>query len=409
MFCDFYKLKENPFNIIPNPGILYESEKHALALIYLRYGFSENMGLVLFTGDIGTGKTTLLKYLLTELTDETEVAVVFNTNVGAEELLRLIMIEFEVEGVGTDKSRNLDLLNQYLIDVYQKGRRCLLVIDEGQNLSADALEEVRLLSNLQTDTQPLLQIVLAGQPELRETIQSSGFEQLAQRVAIKYHLTPLSREELGEYIQYRLKMAGSSDGKLFSDAALDLLYEAAGGVPRSTNVLCNAALVYGYADSLEQISKSVMQQVIDDNLIMQPGLEPGERAVEPGHFPVAAGESLGKGDESVLNRVRALEGQVANLTAMVSWQAGQIDGSLAKGHEKIIKSLTDLLDKERVRSEEYYGRFIALSHEQKRLKSQIESRSGTRMEKHELEEKGEVIRKKSLLKAFSSLFFAFCR
>ena len=138
MFCKFYGLAEKPFDIIPNPGILYRSEKHNQALTYLRYGFSENIGFILFTGEIGTGKTTLIKYLLTELTDDVEVAVVFNTNVNAEELLRLILIELEVEGVGQDKSKNLDLLNQHLIEVYSQGRRCLLIIDEAQNLSSES-------------------------------------------------------------------------------------------------------------------------------------------------------------------------------------------------------------------------------------------------------------------------------
>lgn len=372
MFCKFYGLSEKPFDIIPNPGILYRSEKHSQALTYLRYGFSENIGFILFTGEIGTGKTTLIKHLLTELTDDVEVAVVFNTNVNAEELLRLILIELEVEGVGQDKSKNLDLLNQHLIDVYSQGRRCLLIIDEAQNLSAESLEEVRLLSNLQTDTQPLMQIILAGQPELRDIIQSPGLEQLAQRVAISYHLVPLSREEMGEYVRYRLERAGAKDGDLFEAAALDLLHEHTGGIPRSVNVMCNAALVYGYADSMTSITRKVIEQIIDDNI----GIDPhrtGGAAVVSSDKAVAGGGAL---HEESVKRIAHLESQVAKLVAQVNWQAGQMDGSLAEGNEKLVRSLTELLEKERVRSERYFGRCIALFHKNRMLKQRLDDLSG---------------------------------
>ncbi|QJB55323.1 XrtA/PEP-CTERM system-associated ATPase [Pseudodesulfovibrio sp. zrk46] len=371
MYRKFYGLKEKPFDIIPNPGVLYESTKHTQALTYLQYGFSENIGFILFTGEIGTGKTTLLKYLLTQMTDDVEVAVVFNTNVDAEELLRLILIEFEVEGVGRDKSKNLDLLNQHLINTFRQGRRCLLIIDEAQNLSSEALEEVRLLSNLQTDTQPLLQIILAGQPELRDIIKSPGLEQLAQRVAINYHLAPLSREELGEYIDYRLKKAGATQRKLFAGDALDLLHTHTGGIPRAVNVLCNAAMVYGYADSLEMISKQVIEQVISDNIGIDPhNTHGGVDFVtnEPALIDGAGG--------SVNNeRIAHLESMVAKLTAQVNWQSGQIDGSISEGHEKMIKSLADLLEKERVRSERYFGRCVALFHKNKMLQLKVDELS----------------------------------
>lgn len=366
MFRKFYGLRDKPFDIIPNPGVLYQSDKHSQALTYLQYGFTENIGFVLFTGEIGTGKTTLLKYLLTQLTAEVEVAVVFNTNVDAQELLRLILIEFEIEGVSQDKSHNLDLLNNHLIDVFRQGRRCLLIIDEAQNLSAETLEEVRLLSNLQTDTQPLLQIILAGQPELRDIIKSPGLEQLAQRVAINYHLGPLSRAELSEYIEYRLTHAGALNAALFEADAIDLLHEHTGGIPRSVNVFCNAALVYGYADSLEIIPREVIEQIISDNIGVETQCSPtAAMAVD------TAPASDGVIDEQYRNRIAHLESMVAKLTAQVNWQSGQIDGSLAAGNEKLVQSLTDLLEKERVRSERYFGRCIALFHKNKMLTKEL--------------------------------------
>jgi general secretion pathway protein A len=398
MFRKFYGLTEKPFDIIPNPGILYRSEKHNQALTYLRYGFSENIGFILFTGEIGTGKTTLIKYLLTELTDDVEVAVVFNTNVNAEELLRLILIELEVEGVGQDKSKNLDLLNQHLIEVYSQGRRCLLIIDEAQNLSSESLEEVRLLSNLQTDTQPLLQIILAGQPELRDIIQGPGLEQLAQRVAISYHLVSLSREEMGEYVRYRLEKAGAKDGNLFDEDALDLLHEYTGGIPRSVNVMCNAALVYGYADSMETISRDVIKLIIDDNIGIDPHRAETPATTSPAG--VAAAEGL---SEEHLRRIAKLESQVAKLVAQVNWQSGQVDGSLAKGNDKLVKSLTELLEKERVRSERYFGRCIALFHKNRMLKQQLDELSD-RETMDSIDEHEEKERKKGFL---HSLFGAF--
>ena len=400
MFRQFYGLKEKPFDIIPNPGILYRSEKHNQALTYLRYGFSENIGFILFTGEIGTGKTTLIKYLLTELTDDVEVAVVFNTNVNAEELLRLILIELEVEGVGQDKSKNLDLLNQHLIDVYSQGRRCLLIIDEAQNLSSGSLEEVRLLSNLQTDTQPLLQIILAGQPELRDIIQGPGLEQLAQRVAISYHLVPLSREEMGEYVRYRLEKAGAEDGNLFEVDALDLLHEYTGGIPRSVNVMCNAAMVYGYADSMATISRSVIEQIIDDNIGIDPHHAEGGSALTP----VAAGSATEMLGEEHMKRIAQLESQVAKLTAQVNWQAGQVDGSLAKGNDKLVKSLTELLDKERLKSEKYFGRYIALFHKNRILKQQLDELSG-RETMDTIDEHEEKKRKKGFFQFLFGVFF----
>ena len=362
MYRQFYGLQDKPFDIVPNPTVLYESEKHSQALTYLRYGFTENIGFILFTGDIGTGKTTLIKCLLGEISDDVEVAVVFNTNVSADELLRLVMIELEVEGVGPDKSRNLDLLNDHLINVYRQGRRCLLIIDEAQNLSAQALEEVRLLSNLQAENQPLLQIILAGQPELRDIIRSPGLEQLAQRVAITYHLTPLSREELGEYVAYRLQVVGC-DKELFTKEALDLIYEHSRGIPRSVNILCNASLVYGYADSQEVIGPDVVSQILDDNI--------GVGLTEP--FPAAPSAAAAADPDvtQLLQRMAGLEGQVAKLAAQVNWQAGQLDGTIGKGHDKLIDSLKTLLEAERQRSEKYYSRYVALFAKNKELMAQL--------------------------------------
>ncbi|UZP67598.1 XrtA-associated ATPase [Desulfovibrio mangrovi] len=368
MYREFYGLTDKPFNIVPNPGLLYESHKHRQALTYLQYGFSENIGFILFTGEIGTGKTTLLKRLLNEVDARVDVAVVFNTNVSADELLRLILLEFEIEGAGLDKSRNLDLLNDHLVQVFSQGRRCLLVIDEAQNLSSDALEEVRLLSNLQTDTHPLLQIILAGQPELRDVIRSPGLEQLAQRVAINYHLDPLNRNEVGEYIRYRLAMAGVQDKELFTEQAIDRIHAHTRGIPRSINIMCNAALVYGYADSLAIVGEDVIGQIIADKI----GVE-----VQPYVDSATSGRNgNGSHAEGESQRMAVIEARVAKLVSMVDWQAGQIDGVLRKGADTLLDSMRSMLDEERKRSERLLGKCVILYQENKALREQLGNGSG---------------------------------
>jgi len=203
MYKEFYGLQEKPFQIVPNPDYLYKSNKHQNALTYLEYGLSENVGFILLTGEIGSGKTTLIQYMLNKLDNDTDVAVVFNTNVSAEQLLNMILNEFEVERPASDKAATLEAINAFLIQKYAEKKQVLLIIDEAQNLSADALEEVRMLSNLQTEDQALLQIMLVGQPELETKLRSPGLAQFSQRIAVNFHLEGLSREETENYINFR--------------------------------------------------------------------------------------------------------------------------------------------------------------------------------------------------------------
>lgn len=274
MYASHYGLTAKPFSIVPNPEILFLSKNHENALTYMEYGLREKAGFILLTGEIGSGKTTLVRYMLKAMPSRMDVAVIFNTNFSSDQLLRRILSEYEVPCTVEGKERYLELLYQFLIDRYAQGRHVLLIIDEAQNLSDEALEDIRMLSNLQTDEQNLLQIMLVGQTELRQRLNLPEFRQLAQRIAVNYHLTPLSEDQTHQYIAYRIEMAGGA-AELFSPEAMSLVHDHAGGIPRTINLLCDAALVYGYADDLKHIDREAIEQVLNDKICLAATL-PGE-------------------------------------------------------------------------------------------------------------------------------------
>lgn len=285
MYEKHFHFKERPFTIVPNPGCLYMSAKHKLAFAHLQYGLMEGTGIVVLTGGIGTGKTTLLRFLLGKIERAMDVAVVFNTNVTGEELLRLIIREFEVGEPGPDKAANLAMLNDFLIERFRQGRQAIVIIDEAQNLSREALEEVRLLSNLQGSRRPLLQLVLAGQPELRHKLADPALTQLAQRITSTFHLAPLDADETRQYVRFRLTQAGGSPD-LFTDAAIDAVHRASGGVPRVINILCNNALVHAFADVLPAVSAEVVAGVVEEmGAMFHPAEGQLDEAPEPAPVP----------------------------------------------------------------------------------------------------------------------------
>jgi general secretion pathway protein A len=264
MYKEFHGFKEKPFNLVPNPSYLFLSERHSAALTFLEYGLAEKVGFVMLTGEIGIGKTTLIRYLLNQIESEMDVAVIFNTNVLTDDLIRLILSEFEIEyGDDISKSRALEILYEFLIDRYAAGRKVLLIIDEAQNLSEAVLEEIRMLSNLQTDEEMLMQIMIVGQPELRVKINDPRLEQFAQRIAVSYHLSAINRDETGKYIAHRLEKAGGNPD-LFTEDAIDRIFEVSCGIPRTINLLCDGCLVYSYAEGQHTIDDKIVEQVIED-------------------------------------------------------------------------------------------------------------------------------------------------
>jgi len=262
MYHEYFGLSEDPFSITPDPKYTYLSERHREALAHLVYGVTEGGGFVQLTGEVGTGKTTLCRNLLMLLPDELNIALIFNPRQTPLELVASLCDELHVDYPPECSSLKVlvDRLNAYLLESHAAGRRTVAIIDEAQNLSFDALEQVRLLTNLETATQKLLQIILVGQPELKRLLAQPKLRQLAQRITARYHLTPLDPEETRAYVAHRLEVAGYQR-RLFSAGALRLLPRLTGGVPRLINVLCGRAMLAAYGQHREQIDRRLLKQV----------------------------------------------------------------------------------------------------------------------------------------------------
>ena len=263
MYTSFFGLIEKPFSITPDPRYLYMSERHAEALAHLIYGVRESGGFIQLTGEVGTGKTTLVRSLLEQLPEFADVAVVLNSQLSRVEFLAAICEELHVplpEQRSSVKALT-DSLNSFLLHNHSLGRRTILIVDEAQNLRLEVLEQVRLLTNLETAKQKLLQIILIGQPELREQLARNDMRQLAQRITGRYHLEPLSSDETSAYVDHRLKVAGAI-GPIFTPAAKRMLFRHSAGVPRMINVIADRALLGGYTEETQQITPQLVREAV---------------------------------------------------------------------------------------------------------------------------------------------------
>lgn len=266
MYFKFYGFKEPPFNLTPNSKFFFSSPKHAEALDSLIYAINQRKGFVVITGEIGSGKTTVCRTLLNNLDNRTEIALITNTHVNTKDLLQTLLDDLEISfQPGWSKAKLLSALNDYLIVQAQAGVNVVLIIDEAQNLKPQVLEEVRMLSNLETETEKLIQIILIGQPELKQKLALNRLEQLRQRISVYFHLSPLSLEETKEYVRYRIKVSSENPRELFTDEALNLVYKFSKGVPRLINQICDFALLTGFVDEKECIDETVMQEVITES------------------------------------------------------------------------------------------------------------------------------------------------
>jgi general secretion pathway protein A len=263
MYDAFYGFQEPPFNITPDPRFLFFSERHREAFNHILFGIRERKGFIQLTGEVGAGKTTVCRAILEHLGSRVRTALILNPCLTSTQLLRAILIEYGLAPQPrTDRVTCLTLLNQFLLDQVAAGNDVVLLIDEAQDLDSELLEQVRLLSNLETDQRKLLQIVLIGQPELRDMLEERRLRQLRQRITVRYHLTPLSRLETEYYIQHRLHVAGGNGRPGFSRWAIRAVHRYSGGVPRLINAVCDKALLCGYVAGTDQLEARHVRRAI---------------------------------------------------------------------------------------------------------------------------------------------------
>src|SRR3954454_22472603 len=259
MYCDLFQLKEPPFRLTPDPQFLFASKQHARAKAYMESTIWLADGFVVITGEIGSGKTTLIESFLAEMPPDIVVAHISQTQLSPVEFLQAVLVEFGFKPFRKRKVELLSMLKDFLIEQYAAGKKLLLVIDEAQNLSRKVLEEVRLLTGLESQKEKLIRIIIAGQPELSRKLDSPRLAQLTQRVRLRFHLSALSKRETHEYITHRLNVAGANGRTIFTDAASDMVFRYAGGVPRLVNVLCDTALLCAFGNEQNQVDDTIVK------------------------------------------------------------------------------------------------------------------------------------------------------
>ncbi len=264
MYLEHFQLKEYPYQLTPDSDFLYMSKAHSRAKAYMDYAIWNRDGFVVITGEVGTGKTTLIQKFISNLDKNVLMAKIFQTQLTEEQFLQAVLNEFELRPLHTGKVELLDMLNNFLLENFRQSRQVVLIVDEAQNLSLSVLEEIRLLSGLETRKEKLLHIILVGQPELKEKIESPELSQLLQRVRLRFHLRGLSEVETREYILHRLRVAGARRLSIFADNTIPIIYQYTGGIPRLINTLCDTALTCAYVDELRTVSTAVIKEAIDE-------------------------------------------------------------------------------------------------------------------------------------------------
>ncbi|MEO1766718.1 XrtA/PEP-CTERM system-associated ATPase [Thiobacter aerophilum] len=313
MYEAFYRLRAKPFSLNPDPRFFFGSKGHKRAMAYLEYGLSLKEGFIVITGEIGAGKTMLVRNLFKKLEHEDVVAAqIVSTQLDADDMLRSVAGAFGLEQEGLNKASLLKKLESYLLSVHRQGKRALLVVDEAQNLSPRAVEELRMLSNFQHGNEPLLQSFLLGQPEFRATLQSEELQQLKQRVIASYHLSAMDAAETRAYIQHRLDLVGWQGDPSISDAAYQLIHEFTGGIPRRINTLCDRLMLLGFLAEKHHFDRAEVQEVIDD-LSQEVVYSTAPVKPKPGLAAVPAAQ----GAPGLEERIEGIERSLNRLLAMM--------------------------------------------------------------------------------------------
>jgi type II secretory pathway predicted ATPase ExeA len=341
MYLEFFKLNEFPFRLTPDTEFLYMSNVHARAKAYMDYSVWNREGFVVITGEIGCGKTILIKKLLTELEEDNFlVAKIFQTQLDEVEFLQAILVEFGLNPFNAKKVELIDMLNTFLVDSYRDMKQLVLIVDDAHNLSLKALEEIRMLSGLETQKEKVLHVIMVGQPQLNAMLDTPEMEQLVQRVRLRFHVRPLVSEEMVEYIAHRLKVAGATRTDLFTPETMPVIYKYTGGVPRLINTLCDTALTVAYADSIPTVTIDVIRSVIDELQWVPFERRAGGRLAK----------SPAKGDRShtvreqdkllanIGNRLNQMDSMVPSLS-LISDRMANI--------EALLKTITDLMQQDR--------------------------------------------------------------
>jgi general secretion pathway protein A len=263
MYESFYGFSQKPFSLLPDPKFLYMSRKHAIALSLLEYSLLEKTGIVALTGEIGSGKTTLIKFILDKLSQDVAVGYLNNTHPSMNNLLEWVLMAYGIRSADQSRVGMYTTFVNYLRENHKRKMRSILIVDEAQNLGAEMLEEIRLLSNLDYDNQQILQLILVGQPQLRALLNLPQLEQFSQRITMDYFIEPLSEAEVREYIRHRLAVAGGNS-ELFSDEAIEIIFFHSRGIPRLVNILCDTALIYSFAEQHPSINGEIVREVVHD-------------------------------------------------------------------------------------------------------------------------------------------------
>jgi general secretion pathway protein A len=370
MYRKFFGLHKRPFFLSPDPEFYYSSRGHDLAFTHLEYGLVHNAGFVALTGEIGAGKTTLIKYLFDRGKTSVDLALILNTQVDALGLLEMIAREFELNLPKTGKSDLVNALYAHFMKQFASGNRCVIVVDEAQNLSIEAFEELRMLSNLNAGTDFLVQILLVGQPQLQTRLADPSLAQLTQRISVHYHLSPLSQDEVGDYIGHRLRVAGyKRPGQLFTGEAIATIAEKSKGIPRVINAICDVALTYAFADEQAEIPLETVEKVIADNQLVLAVSSHAEAAPKPQDSAGPRREvepSLSAGALSIESLLAPIHNR---LTALED----RLRAAETADQNKTVQVLQTMLATERERSLQYVQKITSLGRRCMELQKELET------------------------------------